>query len=504
MYPTRYRSLLLMLSLVGALLPVRAEKAFAMVPATPDVLVFTGVEMAPVLPLAELLDGTPSLGKDDEMTVARGQKRFTCRAGSLQALANGQPVTLPLAPFTRGGALYAPLQPLVAALGGGVIINGTTQLVTVVMPNSDISLPLPLRVHDENPDAFRDWDYELYLVNLDGSGLKRLTYNDGNDWLPSFSADGMQCVYWYDGNILTRGVATPTLTTLLTAEPAIGVSYDSPTFSADGKWVLFSQVHTAAPQDRQVRYGTIASTGGHPVIADQTLLSWCLSPERTCIATCVQAGDGQRPCIQLMDTDGGDFRMLGVGQDPVFSPDGAHLAYTQWDAAMTTPAVCLYDLDGGNPRTFANAESPCFSANGSRLIMTRHYGAARLLVIATLTGELVEPPTTDRTGNECSADSQPVGKLLTYVRQGEGIWTMGLDRSAPRQLTTDATDWSPRFTPDGTQILFTRGEDLYAIRTDGSDLHPIAPNLIVNRYTFTPNGTQLILMAAPELAAPPR
>lgn len=38
--------------------------------------------------------------------------------------------------------------------------------------------------------SHRDGDWEVYMVNADGSGLKRLTNNPANDGLPTWSPDG--------------------------------------------------------------------------------------------------------------------------------------------------------------------------------------------------------------------------------------------------------------------------------------------------------------------------
>lgn len=39
------------------------------------------------------------------------------------------------------------------------------------------------------------WNFELYLINLDGTGLERITYNSGFDGFPMFSYDGRKLVF---------------------------------------------------------------------------------------------------------------------------------------------------------------------------------------------------------------------------------------------------------------------------------------------------------------------
>ena len=38
--------------------------------------------------------------------------------------------------------------------------------------------------------AYVDDNNEIFIMDFDGTGLKRLTYNDTNDYTPSFSPDG--------------------------------------------------------------------------------------------------------------------------------------------------------------------------------------------------------------------------------------------------------------------------------------------------------------------------
>ncbi len=45
-----------------------------------------------------------------------------------------------------------------------------------------------------------DGDSEIWIVNLDGSGMKQLTKNKGNDTNPAFSPDGSYIFYLSDQN----------------------------------------------------------------------------------------------------------------------------------------------------------------------------------------------------------------------------------------------------------------------------------------------------------------
>lgn len=73
-------------------------------------------------------------------------------------------------------------------------------------------------------DPLEKWNEELWLVNIDGSGLKRLTTMEGNDhWPPSWSPDGKHIVFSHDipgtreGDIYVIDVESGELTNLSAA-----------------------------------------------------------------------------------------------------------------------------------------------------------------------------------------------------------------------------------------------------------------------------------------------
>lgn len=68
----------------------------------------------------------------------------------------------------------------------------------------------------------------------------------------------------------------------------------------------------------------------------------------------------------------------------------------------------------------------------------------------------------------------PPSVPVLQVAYGKGgnlwLWT---EAAGPTQLTNTGTDASPRISPDGQQIAFLHGEELWAINTDGSNLRQL-------------------------------
>ena len=99
---------------------------------------------------------------------------------------------------------------------------------------------------DGNTIAFQSYvegDYEIVVINSDGTGLTQLTHNTMQDEFPSISADGSTIAFrWFVDDEYKIFVVNPdgTLTELADFAYQIGGSYHSPSISADGSTIAFS------------------------------------------------------------------------------------------------------------------------------------------------------------------------------------------------------------------------------------------------------------------------
>jgi Tol biopolymer transport system component len=73
----------------------------------------------------------------------------------------------------------------------------------------------------------------------------------------------------------------------------------------------------------------------------------------------------------------------------------------------------------------------------------------------------------------------PDGTQIAFNRGGE-IWTMHADGSEQRQLTqASESDFAPIWSPNGRMIAFVRGtpeHQIYVMNGDGSNQRPLAPS----------------------------
>jgi len=90
----------------------------------------------------------------------------------------------------------------------------------------------------------RDGNHEIYLMNADGTGVRRLTDNAATDTMPSFSPDGKEIAF-----VSNRGGDYEIYTLKIDADSNPGElrritdspGFDThPVYSPDGKWLVFS------------------------------------------------------------------------------------------------------------------------------------------------------------------------------------------------------------------------------------------------------------------------
>ena len=153
-----------------------------------------------------------------------------------------------------------------------------------------------------------------YLVNVDGSGLRRISNGAGRN----------TCGYFYDGD--RRVLYSSTFAHDRACPPR-------PDYSHGYVWALFDyDIYTSAPDGSDLR--RLTSTPGYDAES-------VLSPDGRKIAfTSLRDGDLD---IYTMNTDGTDVRRLTttVGYDggPFFSPDGEWIGFATEDHLMKVPAA---------------------------------------------------------------------------------------------------------------------------------------------------------------------
>jgi len=185
--------------------------------------------------------------------------------------------------------------------------------------------------HDPNPTGcFRDCSYEIYVMNADGSNPRRLTDTPANELHPVWSPDGSQIAFASarDGNNEIYVMDSDGSNARRLTDTEAGEMH--PTWSPDGSRIAFN-----SDRDGNWEIYVIDADGSNPRrLTDSP--AWDLfpdwSPDGTEIVFFTTDPGKQNQDIAVMAADGSNLRLLTdtprtVDEDPVWSPDGAYIAF---------------------------------------------------------------------------------------------------------------------------------------------------------------------------------
>ncbi|MEO7539948.1 MAG: DUF5050 domain-containing protein, partial [Pyrinomonadaceae bacterium] len=226
--------------------------------------------------------------------------------------------------------------------------------------------------------SFEGGQEDLWVMNLDGSGRRRLTSDVYADMDPAVSPDGRYIVFRSnrpDGEAITR----------LWRMDADGGNVvqlaakadTSPSISPDGRWVIFSA--WTSPENMQSLW-KVGIDGGDAVrLTDYPAGQSSYSPDGQWIGSyfsdekvsnwgygILRASGG--PTIRKFDFPGFQYAWVR------WTPDGRHLSHI---GAPPDPSnIWLQASDGGQPRTLTNFKADYifrheWSADGKALILAR-------------------------------------------------------------------------------------------------------------------------------------
>ena len=287
-----------------------------------------------------------------------------------------------------------------------------TPLPTETPTPTSTPIPLPpLSGSDAGLIAYssdQDGDFEIWVMNADGSGQRKLTDNNATDWSPAWSPDGAQIAFVsnrdgndeiyimnVDGSDQRRLTETDASESFPVWSPdGTEISFDS---DRDGNW----EIYVMTSDGSNVRRLT-----NDP--ADDWITSW--SPDGSHIVF-ESKRDGNYE-IYVMDANGSNQRRLTDNRVhdgfPTWSPDGAQIAFVS-------------QRDG-------NYEIYVMNADGTN-----------------------QQRVTDNRAEDSDPAWSPSGDWLTFVSQRDGndeIYIVKTDGSSIRQLTDGgAQNWTPAWQP---------------------------------------------------------
>jgi dipeptidyl aminopeptidase/acylaminoacyl peptidase len=325
---------------------------------------------------------------------------------------------------------YIPI--VILVLCAGCVPDGAnTSTTSSIAPTTNLILPTPtiLPINTTSlPSAGvygliayssdQDGDFEIWVMNADGSDQRKLTDNGAKDVSPAWSPDGNEIAFVSnrDGNdeIYLMNIDGSNVRRLTQTDDA---SESFPAWSPDGLQISFDS-------DRGGNWDiyVIASDGSglrrltdHP--SDDWISSW--SPDGKQIVF-ESKRDGTY-AIYVMGSDGSDQQHLTDSQThegfPAWSTDGMHIAFmSQRDGNYE---IYVMNADGTNQRRV-----------------------------------------TENPDQDSDPGWSPDGVWLTFVSQRDGneeIYIMKTDGSNILQLTDNgARNWSPAWQPSNAETDHTK------------------------------------------------
>ena len=311
--------------------------------------------------------------------------------------------------LSAGGALVLQPGPTVPSMAVTVLpATVIPRFPAVAASPTDVTLMPSLTEGRIAFSSIRDGDWEIYVMNVDGSGLTRLTNNADTDCCPSWSPD------------------------------AARIAFES---ARDGNWEIY-----------------VMSADGSAVtrLTDNSAWDSCASwsPDGTRISF-VSERDGNQE-IYVMDVDGTNQRNLtnNLANDfaPSWSPDGTRIAFGSEREGVE---VYIMNADGGGLTSLTNKLGydavPSWSPDGTRMAFGSELDGNYEIFVMNVDGSgltrLTNNPYTD-----CCPSWSPDGRRIAFdsYRGGqEDIYTINADGTGLMNLTNNPSwdadpSWSPR------------------------------------------------------------
>src|SRR5581483_3282273 len=227
----------------------------------------------------------------------------------------------------------------------------------------------------------RDGLPEIYVLNLDGGGVRRLTFNSTEELAPSWSPDGARILY----DVMTGSGAASDIW-VMSADGSNqhkltgGVGYNSrAVFSPDGKRIAFASRSDAGDENNfDIQVMNADGTDRHSITSDpgfETEPAWSPDGRRIAFARTLEKGysdifvinaDGTNP-VNLTNTPAAHESL------PAWSPDGRLIAFvTDRHAQKNNADVWVMNADGSNPRPVTHHPSmniePSWTPDGRHVV----------------------------------------------------------------------------------------------------------------------------------------
>jgi Tol biopolymer transport system component/DNA-binding winged helix-turn-helix (wHTH) protein len=368
----------------------------------------------------------------------------------------------------------------------------------VGLTNGNFGNADPSFSYDGQQIAFASWsdgNAEIYVMQADGSNIRRLTNHPAFDNYPVFSPDGTQIAFQSNRENERTEIYLQNLEGDL--PPVKIASHNGETgihpkcWSPDGTQIFF---WTNQNGKAQIVMSNVEPYPARLVLSDEKVdLNYPrLAPDGKRILYEARLADRR---IELRLTDLETKKTTTVYKTapdytpnyllaPAWSPDGQKIAFA--DKSSGNSEVFLMNADGSGLQNLTNDplpdSTPIFSPVGGEIIFTRDfYGEARLYRMNSDGSN--QRLVTEKKGHNLGAAFSPDGSTLAFSGDRKNADSRGLDiylldfnnPANEKRLTARRFHESfPAFAPDGKRLAFISGADgnaeIYVMNADGAGL----------------------------------
>ncbi len=297
----------------------------------------------------------------------------------------------------------------------------------------------------------RDGNPEIYVINADGSGRRRLTQND--------QCDGLR----FEHSVMDSNGMGKARSYLPSHHGALLWSPDGEKLVFKSGRASFTCMNLAGGDQRKVGGGDYA----------------CFSP------------DGKRMAfvgsstIYVVNDDGRTQKALKPGWRPVFLPDGKRMVCGSELSGFD--GIYLVTTDGRSITRLTPTDSKCgghsLSPDGKQIAFNSGRDGNQEIYFMNVDGSGMER-LTRHPGRDCYPRWSPDGKWIAFNSNRRGDFEIYTVRTDGKELTnvtrSPGNDWLPSWSPDSRQLAFESDRDgnfeVYAVNADGSEPRRLTDN----------------------------
>jgi Tol biopolymer transport system component/DNA-binding winged helix-turn-helix (wHTH) protein len=340
-------------------------------------------------------------------------------------------------------------------------------------------------------DGERQDNFDIYVKLVDRSDATRLTSDPARDSFPAWSPDGRHIAFVREGTILLispLGGAERKVADVQAFD--IAWTRDSKSLVvSSGKFAKHRLILLSVDTGHVVKELTTAVLGEEPVFGDEAP---AVSPDGLNLVFVRQTTSGIA-ALYLMPLAGGEPHRLTLSPFPglAWTADGRELVYAGrvgdamglWRRSVKAPAGSASKrIEGIESGAFRPVISHPATGSPARLAYARPVFDTNIWVRETTASSSpahkLVPSTRPDTHPQFSLD----GRRLAFTSERSGslqIWVANSDGSNLLQLTTLARGFisAPRWSRDGKVIVFTytqnNNQDIYSVPADGGALRRV-------------------------------